>query len=64
LSACQSEFRTRTCAKAFTGHAAIEVVSESLQMSGAADCSGDLPLQRMLRDVRVFQIGGGISQAL
>jgi len=50
-------------AKAFTGHHAFEVVSDSLQMFGAAGYSRDLPLERMLRDVRMFQIGGGTSQA-
>ena len=50
-------------AKYYTGHAAFEVVSESLQMFGAAGYSQDLPLERMLRDVRMFQIGGGTSQA-
>lgn len=50
-------------AKAYTGHAAFEVVSESLQMFGAYGYSQDLPLERMLRDVRMFQIGGGTSQA-
>ena len=33
-------------------------------MFGAADYSRDFPLQRMLRDIRMFQIGGGTSQAL
>ncbi len=50
-------------AKAYTGHAALEVVSESLQMFGASGYSQDLPLERMFRDVRMFQIGGGTSQA-
>jgi alkylation response protein AidB-like acyl-CoA dehydrogenase len=50
-------------AKAFTGHAALEVVSDSLQMFGAAGYSTDLPLERMFRDVRMFQIGGGTTQA-
>ena len=50
-------------AKAFTGHAAFEAVSEALQMFGAAGYSRDLPLERMLRDVRMFQIGGGTTQA-
>jgi len=50
-------------AKAFTAHAAFEVVSNSLQLFGAAGYSRDLPLERMLRDVRMFQIGGGTSQA-
>ena len=50
-------------AKYYTGHAAFEVTIESLQMFGAYGYSGDLPLERMLRDVRMFQIGGGTSQA-
>lgn len=50
-------------AKAYTGHAALEVVSESLQMFGAAGYSGSLPLERMFRDVRMFQIGGGTTEA-
>lgn len=50
-------------AKAYTGHAAFEVVSESLQMFGAYGYSQDMPLERMLRDVRMFQIGGGTTEA-
>jgi len=57
------QMKEASIAKAFTGHAAFEVVSESLQMFGAAGYSRDLPLERMLRDVRMFQIGGGTSQA-
>lgn len=57
------QMREASIAKAYTGHAAFEVVSESLQMFGAAGYSRDLPLERMLRDVRMFQIGGGTSQA-
>jgi alkylation response protein AidB-like acyl-CoA dehydrogenase len=55
--------REASMAKAFTGHVAFEAVSESLQMFGAAGYSRDLPLERMLRDVRMFQIGGGTTQA-
>ncbi|HSO60130.1 MAG TPA: acyl-CoA dehydrogenase family protein [Desulfobacterales bacterium] len=50
-------------AKAYTGHVALEVVSESLQMFGAYGYSQSLPLERMFRDVRMFQIGGGTTQA-
>jgi len=50
-------------AKAYTGHAALEVVSDSLQMFGAYGYSQDMPLERMFRDVRMFQIGGGTTQA-
>lgn len=57
------EMKEASMAKAFVGHEAFHVVSESLQMFGAAGYSSDLPLERMLRDVRMFQIGGGTSQA-
>lgn len=57
------QMREASIAKAFTGHEAFQVVSEALQMFGAAGYSRDLPLERMLRDVRMFQIGGGTSQA-
>ncbi|MFO8111412.1 MAG: acyl-CoA dehydrogenase family protein [Desulfosalsimonadaceae bacterium] len=50
-------------AKAFTGHSALEVVSKSLQMFGAAGYAESLPLSRMFRDVRMFQIGGGTTEA-
>ncbi|HET9652348.1 MAG TPA: acyl-CoA dehydrogenase family protein [Usitatibacter sp.] len=57
------QMREASMAKAFVGHEAFHSVSESLQMFGAAGYSSDLPLERMLRDVRMFQIGGGTSQA-
>ena len=50
-------------AKAYVGNIAIEVVSDSLQMFGAAGYSEDLPLERMYRDVRMFKIGGGTTEA-
>lgn len=50
-------------AKALSGHETFHVVSDALQIFGAAGYSRDLPLERMLRDVRMFQIGGGTSQA-
>lgn len=50
-------------AKAYSGHAMFEVISESLQMFGAYGYSREMPLERMLRDVRMFQIGGGTTQA-
>jgi 3-sulfinopropanoyl-CoA desulfinase len=57
------QMREASIAKAFTGHEAFHVVSDALQMFGATGYSRDLPLERMLRDVRMFQIGGGTSQA-
>lgn len=57
------DMKEASIAKAFTAHTALEVVNDSLQMFGATGYSRDLPLERMLRDVRMFQIGGGTSQA-
>ncbi len=57
------EMREASIAKAFTAHEAFHVVSDAMQMFGASGYSRDLPLERMLRDVRMFQIGGGTSQA-
>ena len=50
-------------AKAYAGHASMHVVSDSMQMFGAYGYAQDLPLERMFRDVRMFQIGGGTTQA-
>lgn len=57
------QMKEASIAKAYTAHIAYEVVSESMQMFGASGYSRDLPLERMLRDVRMFQLGGGTSQA-
>ncbi len=51
-------------AKIFTAEAAIGVVSDALQMFGAAGYSRRNPLERMYRDVRMFTIGGGTAQIL
>lgn len=51
-------------AKIFTAEAAIEVVSDALQVFGAAGYSRRNPLERMYRDVRMFTIGGGTAQIL
>ena len=51
-------------AKIFTSEAAIAVVSDALQIHGAAGYSRNNPLERMYRDVRMFTIGGGTAQIL
>jgi 3-sulfinopropanoyl-CoA desulfinase len=35
-----------------------------LQVFGAAGCSRNRPLERMVRDARMFTIGGGTAQIL
>jgi len=51
-------------AKIFTAEAAIGVVSDALQLHGAAGYSRRNPLERMYRDVRMFTIGGGTAGIL
>jgi alkylation response protein AidB-like acyl-CoA dehydrogenase len=41
---------------------AFEVVNDALQMFGARGYSKDYPLERMLRDVRMFKIAGGTTE--
>lgn len=51
-------------AKIFTAETSIQVVSDALQVFGAAGYSRRNPLERMYRDVRMFTIGGGTAQIL
>ncbi len=51
-------------AKTFAAETAIEVTSQALQIFGGNGYSRELPLERMLRDVRMFTIGGGTVQAM
>ncbi|HEX3708314.1 MAG TPA: 3-sulfinopropanoyl-CoA desulfinase [Pseudolabrys sp.] len=51
-------------AKIFASETAIKIVNDALQMFGARGYSRELPLERMVRDVRMFTIGGGTAQVL
>lgn len=51
-------------AKIFASEAAFKIVNDALQLFGARGYSEDLPLARMLRDVRMFTIAGGTAQVL
>jgi alkylation response protein AidB-like acyl-CoA dehydrogenase len=51
-------------AKIFASESAIHVTNDALQIFGAAGYSRDLPLERMVRDARMFTIGGGTAQIL
>ncbi len=51
-------------AKILASETAIKVTSDALQMHGAAGYSRNLPLERMMRDARMFTIGGGTAQVL
>ncbi len=51
-------------AKIFAAEMAIKVTNDALQMFGAAGYSRSNPVERMLRDARMFTIGGGTAQVL
>ncbi len=51
-------------AKVFTSDMAIRVTNNALQIFGAAGYSRNNPLERMVRDARMFTIGGGTAQVL
>ena len=51
-------------AKIFTSEMAIKVTNDALQVFGAAGYSRNNPLERMVRDARMFTIGGGTAQIL
>ena len=51
-------------AKIFASEMAIKVTNDALQIFGSAGYSRNLPLERMVRDARMFTIGGGTAQIL
>ncbi len=51
-------------AKILASETAIKVTNDALQMFGAAGYSRNMPLERMVRDARMFTIGGGTAQIL
>ncbi|MGG5822786.1 3-sulfinopropanoyl-CoA desulfinase [Falsiroseomonas sp. HW251] len=51
-------------AKVFASEMAIRVTNDALQVWGAAGYSKDNPVERYLRDARMFAIAGGTAQVL
>ena len=51
-------------AKVFASDMAIRVTNDALQIWGAAGYSRDNPMERYLRDARMFAIAGGTAQVL
>lgn len=51
-------------AKIFTAEAAIEITNDALQLHGAQGYGRAQPLERMVRDARMFTIGGGTVEIL
>ena len=50
--------------KIFTSEMAVKVTNDALQLFGAAGYSRNRPLERMVRDARMFTISGGTAQVL
>lgn len=51
-------------AKIFAAETAVKVTNDALQLHGGAGYSRNNPLERMVRDARMFTIGGGTAQIL
>lgn len=51
-------------AKIFASEMAVKVTNDALQLHGARGYSRNNPMERMLRDARMFTIGGGTAQML
>jgi alkylation response protein AidB-like acyl-CoA dehydrogenase len=51
-------------AKLFASEMAVKVTNDALQLHGARGYSRNCPVERMLRDARMFTIGGGTTQML
>lgn len=51
-------------AKTFAAETAQSVTSQALQIHGAAGYGRSLPLERMMRDARMFAIGGGTVEMM
>ena len=51
-------------AKIMASETAVKVTNDALQLHGAAGYSRNLPVERMVRDARMFTIGGGTAQML
>jgi ubiquinone/menaquinone biosynthesis C-methylase UbiE len=51
-------------AKLLTAESAITITNTAMQIHGALGYSCDLPIERMVRDARMYAIGGGTAQIL
>src|SRR5262249_36749370 len=51
-------------AKVLAAETAVRVTNDALQIHGAAGYSRRQPLERMVRDARMFTISGGTAQVL
>jgi len=64
LSASRALIHNAAEAKLLASETAIRVSNDALQIHGSTGYSRNCPLERMVRDARMFTIGGGTAQIL
>ena len=60
MSKCYS--REAAIAKAFAGDTAVEVAMEAIQIHGGYGYSREYPVEKLLRDAKIFQIFEGTNE--
>jgi len=58
------DMREAAQVKILASETAIKITNDALQIHGSAGYSRNLPIERMVRDARMFTIGGGTTQVL
>ena len=58
----QSNAKEAAYAKAFAGDMVMKVTTDALQVFGGAGYSRDFPMEKLMRDAKIFQIYEGTSQ--
>jgi alkylation response protein AidB-like acyl-CoA dehydrogenase len=58
----RSNAKEAAYAKAFAGDMVMRVTTDALQVFGGAGYSRDFPMEKLMRDAKIFQIYEGTSQ--
>jgi alkylation response protein AidB-like acyl-CoA dehydrogenase len=58
------DMQAAAMAKVLASDTALKVTNDALQVHGSAGYGRDMPLERMVRDARMFTISGGTAQVL
>ncbi|MBT8491217.1 MAG: acyl-CoA dehydrogenase, partial [Deltaproteobacteria bacterium] len=53
---------TASYAKLYTADAAMEITTEAVQVMGGYGYTKEFPVERMMRDAKLQQIGGGTDE--
>ena len=54
--------RLASLAKLYCAEAAVQVALEAIQIHGGAGYMAELPLEKLMRDAKMFEIGGGTNE--